>query len=188
MKKSTIVLIVILAVVAIAAFSMIGSYNGLAASREAVDSAWAGIETQLQRRTDLIPNLVETVKGYAAHEEEILTSLADARAKLAGASTPDEMAAADGELSSAISRLLVVVENYPDLKADQNFIALQDELAGTENRIAVARGDYNAAAETYNAKIRVFPTNVLAGMFGFERVEYFKAAEGASTPPVVSFD
>lgn len=187
MKKTTIVIIAVVAVVAVILLSLVGSYNGMVSQREAVDNSFSDIQTQLQRRLDLVPNLVATVKGYAAHESEVLQAVSDARAKLAGASTADEKAAADGELSSALSRLLVVVENYPDLKANQNFIALSDELAGTENRIAVARQDYNAVAKAYNTKIRTFPSNIVAGLFGFEKVAYFEADESANQAPKVDF-
>ena len=150
-----------------------------------MDAAWSQIDVQLQRRHDLIPNLVATVKEYAAHEEEVFASVAEARSKLAGAASISEMAEADAELSSALSRLLAIAEAYPELKANQNFINLQDELAGTENRIATARRDYNQTARSYNTSIRRFPTNIIAGMFGFESVDYFEASEaGRETPDV----
>jgi LemA protein len=146
----------------------ISSYNGLVSAKTSAEGAFANIDAQLQRRSDLIPNLVETVKGATQHEQSIVNSVTDARAKLAGAGTIDEKIAASGELSSALSRLLVVVENYPDIKSNQNFIALQDELAGTENRIGRARSDYNEAVKIYNAKIQYFPSNIFANMFGFK--------------------
>ena len=190
MKKSTGILLGVLGVIVVLVIGIVGwgisSYNGLVTSEQAVETQASNIETQLQRRSDLIPNLVNTVKGYAQHEEEIYTALADARAKLSGANT-EEMEEANGELTSALNRLMVIVENYPDLKANENFIGLQDELAGTENRIAVARQDYNKAVQEYNVKIRRFPTNIIAGMFGFEKAALFESAEGAASVPNVSF-
>ena len=154
---------------------------------EEVDSAFANIDTNLQRRADLIPNLVNTVKGFASQETEIMNSVTEARAKLAGASTVEDKANADNELTSALNRLMVVVENYPDLKSSQNFIQLSDELAGTENRIAVARRDYNQKVQEYNAQRKKFPTNILAGMFQFEEKPYFEASDSASEVPNVEF-
>ncbi len=187
MKKGTIILIAVIAVIAIIAFSCVGTYNSLVAQRENVDTQYSAIETQLQRRIDLIPNIVNTVKGYAAHESEVFGAVSDARARLAGASTKEEAAEADSELTSAVSRLLMIAENYPDLKADTQFTALTDELAGTENRIAVARKDYNDAAKTYNTQIKTFPKVIIANLFGFEKAEYFEAAEGAKSAPQVNF-
>ena len=187
MKKGTFILIAVIAVIAIIAFSCVGTYNSLVAQRENVDTQYSAIETQLQRRIDLIPNIVNTVKGYAAHESEVFGAVSDARARLAGASTKEEAAEADSELTSAVSRLLMIAENYPDLKADTQFTALTDELAGTENRIAVARKDYNDAAKTYNTQIKTFPKVIIANLFGFEKVEYFEAAEGAKSAPQVNF-
>jgi LemA protein len=175
---------VIIAILGLFAFS---TYNGLVTSEEAVTSAWSQVENQLQRRLDLIPNLVNTVKGYAAHEEAVFTEVTRAREKLIGAGSVADMAEANQELSGALSRLLAIAENYPQLKADANFRQLADELAGTENRIAVARMDYNNAVQTFNTKIRRFPTVIFANMFGFERKEYFQAEEGASQAPVVDF-
>ena len=188
MNKSTIiVLIVVVAVVVILGGTLIGSYNGLVSMRENVEGYKANIETVLQRRSDLIPNLVNTVQGYAAHETEIFTEIADARAKLAGGGSIEELGEANSELTSALNRLMVVVENYPDLKADTQFTALMDELAGTENRISVARQDYNNAVKSYNQRIRTFPSVIMANLFGFEKAEYFEAAEGAETAPTVNF-
>lgn len=187
MKRGLIAIIVIAAIVLIAVLSLIGMYNGLVAQRESVDNSFRNIDTQLQRRADLIPNLVATVKGFAAQEKTIIDSVTSARAKLAGAQTVGEKATADGELSGALSRLLVIVENYPELKSDANFRQLSDELAGTENRIAVSRKDYNDVVKAYNTRIKSFPANLLAGAFGFKEAEYFQAAEGTDTVPTVSF-
>jgi LemA protein len=162
-------------------------YNNLVHLDESVNNSWAQVENQLQRRYDLIPNLVETVKGYASHEREVLTEVTQARASVGGAKTPTEMMQANNDLSNALSRLLVVVERYPDLKADQRFKDLQIELAGTENRIAVERRRYNEAVRTFNQKVRSFPTNMIAGMFGFEKRAYFEAPEAAKVAPKVDF-
>ncbi len=185
MKTGTKVLIGIVAVVVLLALLFVGGYNGLVSKSEEVERYYSEIDNQLQRRSDLIPNLVATVKQYAAHESEVFTAVADARAKLAGAGSPAEQADADAELSSALSRLLAIAEAYPELKANQNFINLQDELAGTENRIANARRYYNDAARDYNTSIRRFPTNIIANLFGFEGVEYFQASEGSKENPDV---
>lgn len=185
MRKSPWV--IILGIVAVVLVWGLGSYNGLVGKSESVDSSRSQIEVQLQRRVDLIPNLVRTVQGYAKHEKTTIQAVVDARAKLAGASSLPSKAAADQELSSAIGRLLVVVENYPNLKANENFIQLQDELAGTENRIAVARKDYNGAAKDLNQTIRRFPTVLIAGMAGFEKADYFEAKAGAENVPSVDF-
>ena len=174
MKKSWLIGLGIVCILLILIFSY---YNGLVQTEEQVNGQWAQVQTQLQRRSDLIPNLVNTVKGYATHEKETIQAVADARAKLGGAKTVEETAKANQELSSALSRLLVVVENYPNLKADANFRALQDELAGTENRIAVARKDYNGSVQAYNMKIRM----------GFQVKPYFEADQGAQSAPKVQF-
>ena len=150
-------LVSILMVVVLAVGSVFGFYNGMDSARENVDSKWSQVDNQLQRRSDLIPNLVNTVKGYAAHEKEVFQSVSDARAKMAGARSVSDKLAANTEINSALSRLLAVAENYPQLKADQNFRQLQDELSGTENRIAVARKDYNDAVQSYNTKIKSLP-------------------------------
>lgn len=178
---------IVLILLLILGASMIGSYNNLATASENIDSKWSQVENNLQRRADLIPNLVATVKGYAAHEQEIFEAIADARSRLIGANTVEEAARANNELSGALNRLLVISEAYPTLKADQNFIALQDELAGTENRIATARKDYNDAVQSYNTRIKRFPLNIIAGMFGYERREYFQADEGSQEVPNVEF-
>lgn len=188
MKKGWIVLIVIVAVVVIAVLSMVGSYNKLVAEKVTVETAFSDIDTQLQRRADLIPNLVATVKGFASQEKSIIDSITAARAKLSGATTVSDKAAADGELTSALSRLLIVVENYPDLKSDANFMALQDELAGTENRIAVSRLDYNAVVKAYNTHVRSFPAVLYAGLLGFDAADFFEAAPGSTAVPTVSFN
>lgn len=174
-------------IVALLAVMGISGYNSLVSMNENVNGKWSQIENQLQRRADLIPNLVSTVKGYAAHEQQAIQAVADARAKLGGAQGPAAKAQANADLNNALSRLLVVAENYPNLKADKNFRALMDELSGTENRIAVARKDYNDAVQVYNTKIRSFPSNIYAGMLGFGAKEYFKAEEGAQQVPKVQF-
>jgi LemA protein len=162
-------------------------YNSLVNQREAVDSSWAQVQNVLQRRADLIPNLVNTVKGYAAHEKELFEHIADARARLSGAKTPAEASAASNELDSALSRLLVVVEAYPQLKANENFIRLQDELAGTENRIAVERMRYNEVVRDYDQSIKRFPNTLFARLFGFGAKDYFEADASAKTVPEVKF-
>lgn len=184
MKKSLLITIVILALVVLWGFT---GYNSLVTMNENVNSQWSQVENQLQRRADLIPNLVETVKGYAAQEQKIFTAVADARSKLLSAQGPAASAQANGELTSALGRLLAISEAYPQLKSDANFRQLQDELAGTENRIAVARKDYNDSVQSYNTRIKRIPTNLLAGIFGFETKEYFKAEEGADQAPEVQF-
>ncbi|MGE5422427.1 MAG: LemA family protein [Ignavibacteriales bacterium] len=179
--------IIVLAVIALLAFGLIGSYNSMVSMNEDVNSKWAQVDNQLQRRADLIPNLVATVKGYAKHEETILSNIAEARSRLVGAGSVAEKAAANENLNSALSRLLVVVENYPNLKADANYRQLQDELAGTENRLSVARKDYNDSVQVFNAKIKSFPTVFWANMFGFSQHDYFKAEEAAKEVPKVDF-
>lgn len=187
MKKKGIIIAIIVGLVAVLAISLISANNSLVSMEAQVDAELANIDTYLQRRADLIPNLVNTVKGYAAHEQAAIDSVTDARAKLTGASTVEEKAAADSALTSALNNLLVIVENYPDLKASANFTQLADELAGTENRIATARRDYNAAVQSYNTAIRKFPKSLIAGLFGFEQKEYFQASEGAQNVPNVQF-
>jgi len=187
-KTGWIVLGIIILVAVILIGYGVSSYNNLVTANENIDAKWSQVENNLQRRADLIPNLVSTVKGYAAHEQEIFTAIAEARSKLIGAKGVDEAAEANNELSSALSRLLAISEAYPTLKADANFRALQDELAGTENRIAVARKDYNEAVQTYNSSVKRFPRNIIAGMFGFGPREYFEADESSKTVPKVEFN
>ena len=184
MSKS---LLGIVAAIVIVVGMIFSSYNGLVSMNENVTGKWAQVENQLQRRNDLIPNLVNTVKGYANHETEVFKQVSDARAKLGGAKTVAETSAANNEMNTALSRLLMVAENYPELKSNTNFIQLQDELAGTENRIAVARKDYNDAVQVYNAKIKSLPASLYAGAFGFTARDYFKADETAQKVPQVKF-
>ena len=188
MKKSLSIVIIIILILGLIVGIVAGSYNRMVVSREAVDTAYSNLDVSLQRRADLIPNLVNTVKGYTNQEQAVIDSVTDARAKLAGANSVGEKANADQELSTALSNLLVVVENYPDLKSSQNFINLSDELAGTENRIATARKDYNDAEKEYNTKIKRFPTNIVSGMFGYGEKEYFQASEGSEEVPTVDFN
>lgn len=187
MKKGIKIFIVVLIILGIISFPIIGSYNQLVTLEQNVAAAESNIATQLQRRSDLIPNLVNTVQGYATQEKEIFTQIADARSRLAGATTVEEQAAADNQLTQALSRLLVVVERYPELKSSQNFKDLSVQLEGTENRIAIARQDYNTAATTYNTKRRKFPTTLLASLFGFETKPLYQANEGSEQAPVVNF-
>lgn len=164
------------------------AYNDLVTQREGIAGQWAQVDVALQRRADLIPNLVETVKGFAKQEKEIMEAVANARAGLLNARTPQEKIEANGRLDSALGRLLLVVENYPNLKSNENFMRLQDELAGTENRIAVERRKYNESVQRYNTTIGLFPKNIVAGMFGFQRNDaYFKTEPAARTTPKVAF-
>ena len=185
MKKSLIVIIVI---VLLLGGLLIGSYNGMVSKRETVDTAYSNLDVTLQRRADLIPNLVNTVKGYTSHETAAIEQVTNARTKYLNSSSTDEKIEANNEISKALSNLLVVVENYPDLKASTNFTQLSDELSGTENRIAVARRDYNDAVKTYNLSIKQFPNSILAGMFGFDTATYFEASESSKDVPNVSFE
>jgi LemA protein len=163
------------------------SYNTFVSQEETIKTQWAQVENQLQRRNDLIPNLVETAKGYAQQERDVFGAIADSRAKLAGAQTPEQRMAAANEQSAALARLLVVVENYPDLKSNQTFARLMDELAGTENRLAVERMRYNEAVQAYNTQRRSFPSNITAGIFGFKEHPLFQAPESAKQVPKVDF-
>jgi LemA protein len=191
LSKGALTVIIIIAILLFLVLIVVGgiasSYNRMTRLQVGTDQAWAEVNNQLQRRNDLIPNLVETVKGYATHERELFEHIADARAKLAGASNIPDKINASNELSGYLSRLLVIVENYPQLKANENFMKLQDELAGTENRLAVARNRYNDAVKEYNVAIRVFPRNLLAGMFGFQSKEFFEVPESAKQVPEVKF-
>lgn len=191
MKKGLLITLgVILVLILMTIAGFIGTYNRLQTLDETVNSQWAQVENQLQRRSDLIPNLVNTVKGYAAHEKSIFIGIADARAQLSGAVKKGDMKGinqANGQFNGALSRLLAIAENYPQLKADQNFMALQDELTGTENRLAVARKDYNESVKTINSIIRTFPTSIIAGMSGVKSREYFQVEEGKTAVPDVKF-
>jgi LemA protein len=187
MKKGYMIIGIIVAAIVLLGVMLMSSYNNFVTLEENVDQSYAQIENQLQRRLDLIPNLVNTVKGYASHEKEVIASISDARARLAGANTVEEEATANAELTGALSRLLVVVENYPNLKADQQFTQLMDELSGTENRISVARKDYNDQVAVYNKKIKRFPGALIAGMTGFDEKEYFTADPKAAEAPEVDF-
>ena len=193
MKKSVIILIAVVAVIVIWAIS---AYNGLVSMDENVSSQWANVETQYQRRADLIPNLVNTVKGYASHEKETLEGVVEARSKAtqikvdANDLTPEKLAEyqkAQGAVTSALGKLLAITENYPDLKANQNFLELQAQLEGTENRINVARKNFNDAAQAYNTSIRRVPKSIFASIFGFEKRTYFEAAGGTEKAPEVKF-
>ncbi|MDR1628216.1 MAG: LemA family protein [Oscillospiraceae bacterium] len=191
MKKKVsagnIILIAVLSILLLFVLWGVGSYNSIVKVRESVNNQSSNVSAQLQRRADLIPNLVNTVKGYASHESEIMNNLTESRAKLAGAATMGEKAQANSELTSAISRLLMVVENYPNLKADSQFTNLIDELSGTENRITVARKDYNETVKIYNQKIKTFPTVIFANILGVSPAEYFQADEGSLAVPQVNF-
>lgn len=187
MKKVLGPIGIIIIILVLLALLFIPKYNSLVTAEESVDSKWAQVENQLQRRYDLIPNLVESVKGYAKHEQDIITSISEARSQMGNARSPEEQAVANDALNGALSRLLVVVENYPNLKADANFRQLMDELAGTENRLAVAREDYNNEVQTFNKNVKRFPGNLIAGMFGFEQKEYFKATAGSEKAPSIDF-
>ncbi len=189
MKAVIVIVVVLLVLVLVIGGGYVSRRNQMAIKREAVNAAWAQVDVVLQRRADLIPNLVETVKGYAVQEQTVYGEIAAARAALLGAKTPSDKIAANGQLDSALGRLLVIVENYPQLKSNENFMRLQDELAGTENRIAVERRRYNDAVQDYNTYISLFPNNIVASMAGFARNDaYFKTDEGARQAPKVNFD
>ncbi|MCE1156279.1 MAG: LemA family protein [Bacteroidales bacterium] len=196
MKRSTIILLAVIAILVFVVAGAISQYNKLVGMDEEVNAQWANVENQYQRRADLIPNLVATVKGYASHEQETLEGVVSARSKATQVTidpnnmTPEklqEFQAAQGELSSALGRLLMITENYPDLKANQNFRDLQVQLEGTENRIANERTQFNNLANGFNAVIRKFPANILAGLFGFEKKAYFEAEKGSESAPKVEF-
>src|SRR5262249_50237191 len=192
MGKALIAVILVVVIIGVLVLSVFGSYvstrNTLVTKNEAVKSAWSQVDIVLQRRADLIPNLVETVKGYAKQEQTVFGDIAKARSALLSAGTPQEKIAANGQLDGALGRLLLVVENYPQLKSNENFLRLQDELAGTENRIAVERKRYNDTLQDYNTYLQVFPHNLIPGWAGFKLNDaYFKAAEGSREVPKVNF-
>ncbi len=189
MKAGIVILVVLLILAFVLGSAYVSRRNQMAIKREAVNAAWAQVDVVLQRRADLIPNLVQTVKGYAVQEQTVFGDIAAARAALVGAKTPTDKIAANGQLDSALSRLLVIVENYPQLKSNENFMRLQDELAGTENRIAVERKRYNDSIQDYNTYISLFPNSLVASFAGFTRNDaYFKTDEGARQAPKVNFD
>ncbi|SYZ72583.1 Protein LemA [Candidatus Zixiibacteriota bacterium] len=183
-----VTLLVVLAIVLIIIFYMVGMFNSLVRLRNQVKNAWAQIDVQLKRRHDLIPNLVETAKGYVKHERGTLEAITEARSRAMGAGSVGDKAKAEGALTDAISKFFVVVENYPDLKANQNFLALQEELTSTENKIAFSRQAYNDQVLNYNNRIQMFPTNIMAGMFGFQQSEFFEVEDKAERQvPKVDF-
>jgi len=188
-KKKTLIGVLVVALILVVAFYsfFVGNYNKFVKMDVSIKAAWAQVENQLQRRYDLIPNLVETVKGYAKQEKDVLVEVTNARAKVGGAGNIPDKIAANNQLTGALSRLMLVVEKYPDLKSNQNFLKLQDELAGTENRIAVERMRYNETVQVFNEAIRTFPANLLAGMYGFKEAAFFKVDEVAKAAPKVKF-
>src|SRR6202790_3110015 len=189
MKKGLIVLIVVVLIALLVGSSFISRRNQMAIKREAVNASWAQVDVVLQRRADLIPNLVETVKGFATHEEEVFGEIAKARAGYMNATTPADKIAANSQLEASLAKVLVLTENYPQLKSNENFLRLQDELAGTENRIAVERRRYNETVQDYNTYISLFPNSLIASMSGFTRNDaYFKTDEGSRQAPKVKFD
>lgn len=188
MRAAVVVLVVLAVLAAVLGLKLVSARNEFVVQREAINGAWAQVDVALQRRADLIPNLVETVKGFAKQEQAVLQAVADARAALLKARTPAEKIEANQQLDSALGRLLLVVENYPNLRSSENFLRLQDELAGTENRIAVERRKYNETVKRYNTTIELFPNNIAAAIFGFSRYDaYFKTEPGARTAPAVKF-
>ncbi len=196
MSKNSMILLAVVGVLVLTIFWGVSKYNGLVNKEETVNGQWANVENQYQRRSDLIPNLVATVKGYATHESETLEGVVAARAKATQVTidpanmTPEKLQqfqAAQGELSSALGKLLMITENYPDLKANQNFLELQSQLEGTENRISTERGRFNEVSKEFNASIRQFPTNIIAALGGFEKRVYFEAQEGSEKAPAVQF-
>ncbi len=188
MQRAIVVIIVLLLIAFLLGSMYVGRRNEMVRKRETVNAAWSQVDVVLQRRADLIPNLVETVKGYAGQEQKVFGDIAAARSQLLNAKSPSDKIAANGQLDSALGRLLVIVENYPQLKSNENFMRLQDELAGTENRIAVERRRYNETVQDYNTYISLFPNSVVAGMSGFTRNDaYFKADEGSRQAPRVNF-
>jgi LemA protein len=187
MKKLVIILGSILGLILIIGLSLAGVYNSLVTRSQAVDSQWAQVQTQYQRRFDLIPNLVNSVKGIMAQEQTVFLGIADARTRYAGATTPQDQTAAANAVETALARLLVIMENYPQLRSIEAVTTLMDELAGTENRIAVERGRYNTEVRDYNVAIKRFPVVMVAGMFGFDQRDYFESFPGANQPPKVDF-
>lgn len=185
MKKGLTIALVVIALIAL---FCIGQYNGMVTKSENVDAKYGDLDAALQRRADLIPNLVNTVKGYMQHEDAVIEKVTTARENLNKAKTIDEKQEANEQLTASLNSLMVVVENYPDLKASENFLSLQDELAGTENRITTARRDYNDVVKSYNTSIKKFPGSIFAGMFGFESKPYFEADEKSKEVPSVSFE
>jgi LemA protein len=189
MKTGIVILVILLILALVLGSAYVGRRNQMAIKRETVNAAWSQVDVVLQRRADLIPNLVETVKGYAVQEQVVYGEIARARSALLNAGTPAEKIAANGQLDSALGRLLVIVENYPQLKSNENFMRLQDELAGTENRIAIERRNYNQAVQDYNTYISIFPNSLVASLAGFTRNDaYFKTEPGARQAPKVNFD
>ena len=188
MKTALLIVGVLVLIVVMVGCSFIGTRNDLVRMQQDVKGQWAQVDVALQRRADLIPNLVETVKGYAKQEQSVFTAIANARAQLAGARNPAEKIDANNQLSGALSRLLVITENYPQLKSNESFNRLMDELAGTENRINVERRKYNESVQRYNTDLQIFPKNVAASMFGFQPEPYFKADDAAKAVPKVNFN